>query len=77
MEQKKPSNKYRAIFVHFEHMFPDLAKSVTHYSATDQHTIKLQTTAKIELIFTYIGSRQWVLKTGKDVREQNTSSNEK
>ena len=70
------SNKYRSIFVQFDHMFPDLARSVTHYQAIDRNTIKMQTTAHIDLIFSFIDAKQWSLKTAYKTRDENTSSNE-
>lgn len=46
----------------FEKLFPSLSEAVTHYSA-DRHTLKMHTTAHIELVFKYKDNKKWMLKT--------------
>lgn len=58
-----PNNAQRLFHV-FEKMFPTLAGAVTRYSAV-RHTLRMQTTAHITLIFTYKGNKKWCLKTEK------------
>jgi len=55
----------------FEKMFPSLAAGVTHYGPLDTKTIRMETTAHVYLVFTYIAENEWSLQTMKQYCSSN------
>ena len=47
----------------FANMFPSMELAVKHYGPHGKHSIRMETTAHITLIFTYDGPKSWRLET--------------
>lgn len=58
--------RWKQIYSQFQHMFPSLDKGVTRWSKYESHSIKLETTAHITLIFEYYSVKDWTLTTSRD-----------
>ena len=56
-------NRLHTLYDVFRNMFPSLEHGVSHYGPCGKHGIRLETTAHIELIFTYNGPKSWRLET--------------
>lgn len=75
LNESSHTNRSSRLFKLFESMFPDMANGVTHYGPVDFVTIKMETTAHVTLIFTYVDVKNWSLQTFTSYKE--TSQNKR